>query len=137
MGIKDFFKKIGGKIKNGLKAGYDWVRGNAVPVIGRIAKTGLNIMSNLPGVIGTIGKIGSTVINTGKAIAENVPNKEIGGKIKDGLDKAEQKLQPAVETAKGWANKGNEIANTAFNAGNNMLKAADQGVQQVKQQLPM
>ena len=89
MGLKDFFGKVG----NGLKAGFNWVKDKALPAVGKIAQPALNIMSMMPGTLGTIGKVGSSLFETGKQLAEDVPNKSIADKIGD----AAQGIQKAVD----------------------------------------
>ena len=109
MGIKDFFRKVGSGIKNGLKAGYNWVKDKALPVVGRIADTGMNILSLLPGKLRMIGKVGSFIGSGIKAITGQIGNKDLSKKIDDGVDRLQGKLDDTIHTGQDWARKGYDI----------------------------
>ena len=94
MGIKDFFGKIG----NGLKAGFNWVKDKALPTVGKIAQPALNIMSMMPGTLGTIGKVGSSLFGTAKELTDDVPNKTIGDKINTAIDGAKKAVEIGRES---------------------------------------
>lgn len=133
MGIKDFFKKVGGKIKDGLKAGYSFVKEKVVPVAGRIARAGLNILQNLPGKIGAIGKIGGAVIDTVKNVAGQIPNDKIRDKVVGTADKVGERVSHVVETGQTIANRANGIANDAVQRAGAAYNAVKAGVGAVKQ----
>lgn len=109
MGIKDFFKNAWGKVKNAARVGYNFVKDKVIPNVGRIAKVGMNIMSNLPGKLGAIGKIGTHVINTVGKVVDHIPNDRLRDKIKAGLGFTNDKLNQGVEKVTSLVQRGNDL----------------------------
>ncbi len=118
-GLKSFFKKIG----QGFKKAGRWIKEKALPVIGRIAKPVLNIMSMIPGKIGMIGQVGSAVTNILHGITDKIPNKNARDKINSVIDKGNDKFQTVVDKGKGFA----ETANKVIDTGQQMIGVAKDG----------
>ena len=54
-----------------------------MPVVGRITKPVLNVISALPGQIGMIGKIGSGIANILHGATSKIPNEDARKRIND------------------------------------------------------
>lgn len=128
MGIIDFFRKVGSGIKNGLKAGMDFVGNKVLPTVNKFAQPVLGIMSALPGPLGTIGKVGSGILGTVNSIAkDDVPNEGIAAKI----GKAAEGINGTINAATG-ENKTvqervrqvdpNNVIGKAVDVGKNIIK---------------
>lgn len=124
MGIKQFFSNAWNKIKHVARVGYNFVKDKIVPNIGRIAKTGLNIMSNLPGKLGMIGKIGTHAISTVDKALDYVPNTKIRDKIRGVLGFTQSKLDSGINKATEIVNRGND----AIDRGKNIINTVRDGV---------
>ena len=122
MGLKSFFKKIG----QGLKKVGRFVKEKALPVIGRIAKSVLNVMSLIPGKIGAIGQIGSAVTSALHGITEKIPNKDVRDKIDNVINKGNDKFQTVIDKGKQYAETGNQIVDAAKDGWNKLVKPAVQ-----------
>lgn len=109
MGIKEFFSKAWGKVKNAARVGFNFVKDKVIPNVGRIAKVGMNIMSKLPGKLGAIGSVGSHIINTVDKAVDYIPNQRIRDKIRSGLGWASGKVSGGIEKATDIINKGNDL----------------------------
>ena len=121
-GLKSFFKKIG----QGLKKVGRFVKDKALPAIGRIAKPILNVMSLIPGKIGAIGQIGSAVTSALHGITEKIPNKDVGDKIDNVINKGNDKFQTVIDKGKQYAETGNQIVGAVKDGWNNTIKPAVQ-----------
>ena len=64
-----------------------FVTEKVIPTVGRIAKPALGIISALPGKLGMIGKVGSTVLGALGGAAEHIPNQQIREGVQNGLRK--------------------------------------------------
>lgn len=109
MGIKSFFTNAWGKVKNAARVGYNFVKDKVVPTVGRIAKVGMDIMSNLPGKLGAIGKIGNHVIGTVGKVIDHIPNANIRDKIKRGIGWISGKFNDGVNKAGDLVQRGNDL----------------------------
>lgn len=131
MGIKSFF----GKIKNGIKAGFNWVKDKAVPfvrdkvipVASRIIKPVLGFASMLPGKLGTFGKIGQTIADTVSNVAGQIPNKDLRDKVQQGVSNLNDKVQSGISKGQDMATKVNDGINKGIGVATNMYNAAKQG----------
>lgn len=124
MGIKSFFSNAWNKVKNAARVGYNFVKEKVIPNVGRIAKVGMDIMSNLPGKLGAIGNVGKHIIGTVGKVVDYIPNQKIRDKIKEGLGWADGKVSEGVQRATDIVNKGNEY----IQRGKDMYNAAKEGV---------
>ena len=118
MSIKNFFKKVGrgigkfaGKVWNGIKKGAE--------VVGKVAKPVLNVLSALPGKVGLIGKVGSTVAGAAEKFINKIPNKDARDKLngivdkgKNMVDKVENKAGQIASKIQPWAKFGSDVINT-------------------------
>lgn len=133
MGVKDWFRKAWGNVKNGIKAGYNWVkdtavpwvRDRAIPFLGRIADVGTKVMSNLPGVFGKIGKIGSVVFDTIRGIGDKVPNQQMGQKINEWADSAQGKLNSGLNRGVSYSERGARMGQDISEGVNNVKRTID------------
>lgn len=130
MGIKDFFRKTWGKIKDGARAVGSWVQDKVVPVMGRIARVGANVISNLPGWLGRAGKIGQGIFNAVDQLKPAIPNPEIREGFERGMGTIKK---PVLDTIDKWR-QGAERLKTGVD---NAQQAVGNAVNTVKQTLPM
>ena len=104
MGIKSFFKKIG----NGFKKVGRFVKDKVFPVVGRIAKPILNVLSALPGQLGMVGKIGSAVTGVLHQATNQIPNEQVRNKIDKVIDKGKEGFDKVVDTGQHYAERAND-----------------------------
>ena len=110
-----FFKKLWGGIKKvgrGIGRGFrkvgkfivDKGRG-AINLVGK----GLGLIGMLPGKLGAIGRVGSTVVNGVKNVVDAIPNDKarnaINGAIDKGVTKAKEYSDEAVRKASAFRDK--------------------------------
>ena len=135
MGIKDFFKKAWDKVKTGARATYNWVRDKAMPTIGKIAKVGGNILSNMPGWLGKAGKVISGAVDIGHQIAGQIPNEGIRKKIDGGLDKIGNGVRIGVDTGQKINRRVQDAVNDATQRVGAVYDAVKAGVGKMKQDM--
>lgn len=119
------------KLGNGIKKAGRWVRDKVLPVVGRIAKPVLNIISALPGKLGMIGKVGSAVTGLLHGATEKIPNQGIKDKLNRYIDKGSDKFQHVVDKGREISDDvnrkigvGKDIANHLKEGYNNVIKPA-------------
>lgn len=110
-GIKSFFKIIG----NGFKKAGRFIKDKAFPVVGRLAKPVFGMLSGLPGMIGNVGRIGSTVTGALTGITNQIPNEKARDKIQGIINNVNDKFQNAVQTGQNFANNANNIVDKVKN----------------------
>ena len=103
MGIKKFFSKVWGGIK---KAGR-FVKDKVFPIVGRIAKPILGVLSALPGKLGLIGNIGSAAANVLHNVTNSIPNENAKQKINDFIANNNEKFQNVVDRGKNFSERVN------------------------------
>ena len=121
MGIKDFFKKVGGffgRVGKGIWNGVKKVGGFLGRIAKPVAKPILNGLSMLPGKLGLIGKVGSGVAEVANNVIDRIPNKDIQDKLhkvvdrgKDVVNKVQDKAQEVAGKVKPWADAGLGLIN--------------------------
>ena len=121
MGLKDFFRKVGrgikraaGKVWGGIKKGAQFV--------GKVAKPVLSIMSNLPGPIGLIGKIGGGVYDVAKDVVNRIPNQQAKDKLNGVIDRGKEIADDVRDKAMGVADKVKPWADAGLGLMNNPPK---------------
>ena len=108
MGLKRFFSKVWGGIR---KAGR-WVKDKALPTIGRVAKPILSVIGMLPGPLGMIGKVGSTVAGVASSIIDKIPNPQAREKLHGIVDKASGAVQAGIDKGQKLAATVSDVAQT-------------------------
>ncbi len=111
MAIKDFFRKIG----RGIKKAGRFIKDKVFPTVGRLAKPVLGLISHAPGIIGTVGRIGSGIANILTGATQHIPNEEARKKLKDVIDSGNNRFQHVVDTGQNYAQAGQNIVESIKN----------------------
>ena len=104
MSIKRFFNKVG----KGLKKVGRFVKDKVFPVVGRMAKPILNVISALPGQIGMVGKIGSAITGILHNATDQIPNNTARERLNKIIDKGKDGFDRVVDTGQHYAERAND-----------------------------
>ena len=117
MGIKSFFKKVGGWVKDKFHKAKNIVAKFAKPVI-KVAKKVVNFVDKTP--IGPIlSKVSGGIFDTAKKVINLLPDGEVKNNVQNFADKAKETAGSAIsrvdriqEKAKDWIDRGRKINGT-------------------------
>ena len=119
MTIKRFFQKVGKRLS---KVGR-FVKDKVFPVVGRIAKPVLNVISALPCHIGMVGKIGSAITGILHQATDQIPNNTARERLNKIIDKGKDGFDKVVDTGQHFA----ERANDTIDIGRRMVDIVKDG----------
>ena len=95
--VKRVATKAGGMIKAGAK--------KVLPVVMNIAEKGTNLLSNLPGTIGTVAGLANKGLNTVRNVISSIPNEKARNALTNVVNRRQDVVNSGQTTATNISNR--------------------------------